>query len=88
VAQRLRRYPEILGQTVLLKGEPHTGHRGAPEGAIIPLNADLYTALQPSRQGEGTGTNFEDITRLCDGATWEEADAEINRAWSLTHSAL
>jgi len=75
--------PEILGETVLLKGEPHTIIGVLPEGAIIPLDADLYTALQPSRQGEGTGTNFEDITRLRDGATWEEADAEINRAWSL-----
>src|SRR6267378_544115 len=78
--------PEILGQAVLLKGEPYAVIGVLPEGAIIPLNADLYTALQPSRQGEGTGTNFEAITRLRDGATWQEADAEINRAWSLrTH---
>ena len=75
--------PEILGQTVLLKGEPHTVIGVLPEGATIPSYADLYTALQPSRQDEGTGTNFEAITRLRDGATWEEADAEINRAWSL-----
>ena len=47
------------------------------------MNADLYTALQPGREGEGSGTNFESITRLRDGATWEQADAEINRAWSL-----
>jgi hypothetical protein len=47
------------------------------------LNADLYTALQPSCEGEGGGTNFESITRLRDGAAWQQADAEINRAWSL-----
>src|SRR6267143_6536963 len=75
--------PEIMCQAVLLKGEPYAVIGVLPEGAIIPLNADLYTALQPSRQGEGTGTNFEAITRLRDGATWQEADAEINRAWSL-----
>src|SRR5207249_6305710 len=51
--------------------------------ATTPLNADLYTALQPSREGEGGGTNFESITRLRDGATWQQANAEINRAWSL-----
>jgi predicted permease len=45
------------------------------------LNAGVYTALQPSHDGEGGGTNFEAITRLRDGATWQEADAEINRAW-------
>jgi predicted permease len=75
--------PKILGQTVLLKGEPYTVIGVLPEAATMPLSADLYTALQPSRDGEGGGTNFEDITRLRDGATWQEADAEINRAWSL-----
>ncbi len=75
--------PKILGQTVLLKGEPYTVIGVLPEGAATPLNADLYTALQPSREGEGSGTNFESVTRLRDGATWREADAEINRAWSL-----
>jgi predicted permease len=54
-----------------------------PEGVATPLNADLYLPLQESRKGEGAGTNFEVITRLRDGATWEQADAEITRAWSL-----
>jgi len=66
-----------------LKGAPYTVIGVLPEGATTPLNADLYTALQPSREGEGGGTNFASITRLRDGATWKEADAEINRAWSL-----
>jgi hypothetical protein len=34
-------------------------------------------------QGEGSGTNFEVLTRLRDGATWQQVDAEISRAWSL-----
>jgi len=75
--------PNILGQAILLKGAPYTVIGVLPEGATTPLNADLYTALQPSREGEGGGTNFASITRLRDGATWKEADAEINRAWSL-----
>src|SRR6266852_3837131 len=75
--------PNILGQAVLLKGEPYTVIGVLPEGATTPLNADLYTALQPSRECEGRGTNFESITRLRDGANWQEADAEINRAWAL-----
>ncbi len=74
--------PNVLGQAILLKGEPYTVIGVLPEEATTPLNADLYTALQPSREGEGSGTNFEAITRLRDGATWQEADAEINRAWS------
>jgi predicted permease len=75
--------PKILGRAILLKGEPYTVIGVLPEGATTPLNADLYTALQPSREGEGSGTNFESVTRLRDGANWQEADAEINRAWSL-----
>jgi len=75
--------PDILGRAILLRGEPYTVIGVLPEGATTPLNADLYTALQPSRAGEGGGTNFEDIVRLRDGATWQEANAQINRAWSV-----
>ncbi len=72
----------LLGQTIHLKGEPYTVIGVLPQGAVTPSNADIYTALQPSREGEGGGTNFQVITRLRDGATWQQADAEINRAWS------
>ena len=72
----------LLGQTIQLKSEPYTVIGVLPEGATTPLNADVYTALQPSREGEGSGTNFDAITRLRDGATWQEADAQINRAWA------
>lgn len=72
----------IVGRAILLKGVPYTVIGVLPQDATTPSNADVYTALQPSRDGEGGGTNFEDITRLRDGANWQEADAEINRAWS------
>ncbi|HEY2545333.1 MAG TPA: ABC transporter permease [Candidatus Acidoferrum sp.] len=75
--------PSILGRAILLKGEPYTVVGVLPQGATTPANADLYTPLQPSRDGEGGGTNFEGITRLRDGATWQAADDQINRAWSL-----
>ncbi len=73
---------DIIGRNILLKGAPYTVVGVLPQDATVPANADLYTALQPSRKGEGTGTNFTVITRLRDGATWQQADAEINRAWS------
>lgn len=73
--------PAILGRAVLLRGEPYTVVGVLPRSATTPLNADLYTPLQPSRNGEGGGTNFDAITRLRDGATWDEADAQINRVW-------
>jgi predicted permease len=74
--------PSLVGQTILLKGEPFTVIGVLPQGANTPMNADLYTPLQPSRQGEGSGSNFDVITRLRDGATWQQADAQINRAWA------
>jgi predicted permease len=72
----------LIGQAIHLKGDPYTVIGVLPEGATTPLNADVYTALQPSREGEGGGSNFEVITRLRDGATWQQADAEINRAFA------
>lgn len=75
--------PGILGKAIQLKGEPYTVIGVLPQGATTPLNTDLYLPLQASPKGEGAGTNFQVITRLRDGATWQQADAQINRAWSL-----
>jgi len=75
--------PNISGKSILLKGEPYTVVGVLPEGATTPLNADLYTPLQASQDGEGGGTNFDVIVRLRDGLTWQQADSEINRAWAL-----
>jgi predicted permease len=72
----------VVGQAIRLKGELHTIIGVLPEAAVTPMNADLYTALQASREGEGKGTNFSAILRLRDGATWQQADAEMNRAWA------
>lgn len=74
--------PNVLGAAVLLKGEPFTIVGVLAENATTPLNADLYIALQPSREGEGQAANFVAIMRLRDGATWEQADAQINRAFA------
>lgn len=74
--------PSILGQVIELRSEPYTVVGVLPQGAVTPLNADVYTPLQPSRSGEGGGTNFDVITRLRDGASWQEANAQINRAWA------
>jgi macrolide transport system ATP-binding/permease protein len=77
-----------LGQAILLRGEPYIVIGVLPQGATTPLDADVYTALQPSRTGEGGGSNFEAITRLRDGATWQQANAEINRAWAIRAQRL
>jgi predicted permease len=77
----------LIGQAIHLKGEPYTVIGVLPEGAITPFNAEVFTPLQPSQAGEGGGTNYEVIVRLKDGATWQQADAEINRAWDAEFTA-
>ena len=74
--------PHLIGQAIELKGEPYTVVGVLPANARTPLNADVYTALQPSRQGEGGGANYGVILRLPDGANWRQADAAINRVWA------
>jgi macrolide transport system ATP-binding/permease protein len=74
--------PHLVGQAIELKGQPYTVVGVLPAGAVTPLNADVYTALKPSRQGEGSATNYGVIVRLRDGVDWSEADAELNRAWA------
>jgi macrolide transport system ATP-binding/permease protein len=78
----------LIGQSIHLKGEPYTVIGVLPQNAVTPLNADLYTSLQPSPSGEGQGTNFGVIFRLNNGATWQQADAEINRAWAARISQI
>jgi macrolide transport system ATP-binding/permease protein len=72
----------IVGRAIHLKSEAYTVVGVLPQGAVTPLNADLYTPLQPDRTGEGQGTNFGVITRLKPGASWQQADAELSRAWA------
>ena len=78
----------VLGQAVLLKGVPYTIVGVLPERATTPLNAQIYTALQPSREGEGRAANFNAIVRLRDGATWQQADVEVERALANSVRAL
>ena len=78
----------LIGSAIRLKGEPYTVIGILPRNAITPLNAEIYTSLQPSPQGEGAGTNFGVIFRLNNGATWQQADSEIKRAWAARVSQI
>lgn len=71
----------IVGRPVRLKGELYTVVGVLSPDVTTPLNAEIYTPLEATRDGEGGGTNFACIVRLRDGATWQEADAQINHVW-------
>jgi predicted permease len=72
--------PHVLGKGITLKGEPYTVVGVLRNGAQSPGNGELFTALAPSDpKGECDGTNCSILLRLHDGATWQEAGAQIAR---------
>lgn len=48
----------ILGQAILLRGEPHMVVGVLPPGATTPLNADVYTPLQPTARAKEEERTF------------------------------
>ncbi|HTT62341.1 MAG TPA: ABC transporter permease [Bryobacteraceae bacterium] len=69
--------PAVVGQAVTLRGEPHiiVGVLPAHFQSMVP--ADLWTPLRPSRSGEGGGSNYAIVARLRSGATWAQANGQI-----------
>lgn len=68
--------PDLIGQAILLRGEPHTVVGIMPAGFRGTTDADVWTPLEPSTTGEGGGQNYTIVLRLADGTTWPELDAE------------
>ena len=69
--------PEIVGKSILLRGEPHAVIGVMPAGFQDIAVADLWTPLRGSSTGEGSGTNFRVIVRLKPEATWEQVRSEF-----------
>ena len=67
----------ILGQTILLRGEPYTVIGVMPQGFDTTPTAELWTPLRPSTRGEGGGTNYSMIARLRPDHSMEQANAEL-----------
>jgi macrolide transport system ATP-binding/permease protein len=71
--------PHILGNAILVKGEPYTVVGVLGPRFTFPSAADIYTPIRPSRTGEGGGTNYSFMARLKPGVTWQEANASLAR---------
>jgi predicted permease len=74
----------IVGQSIRLKSVPYTVIGVLPARAQTPSAVDLWTSLRPDTSEEGGGDNFEPILRLKNGATWEQANAQLSQLQSLT----
>lgn len=70
---------DIVGKSVLLRGETHQIIGVMPEGfnGITTTDVDLWVPLRPSASGEGGGTNYETVARLKAGAGWAQAEGEL-----------
>jgi predicted permease len=69
----------IIGRSVMLRGEPHTVVGIMPEGFQSGVEADLWTPLRASTDGEGEGENYQVLLRLRPGVSWAQANDEIAR---------
>src|SRR5262245_32491041 len=69
--------PDIVGQRVVLKGEPHTIVGVMPAAFHTNQEVDLWTPLRASRTGEGEGANYGIIARLKHGTTIDVAEQQV-----------
>lgn len=76
--------PAVVGQSILIKAEPHVVVGVMPASFRSNVDADLWTPLRPSTTGEGGGTNYGVVARLKDGITWPQAAGEAGGAVDST----
>jgi predicted permease len=76
--------PSVVGQSILLKGEPHVVVGVLPASFKSNIDADLWTPLRPSTTGEGGGNNYGVVARLKDGVSWPEASGAAGAAVDST----
>lgn len=70
---------DVVGRSVLLRGEPHQIIGVMPAGfrSVDGGQFDLWIPLRPSTSGEGGGDNFWTVARRKPGATWAQAKGEL-----------
>lgn len=72
--------PAVVGTLVELKGEPHTVVGILAPHTITPLNADVFTALQPSETtGQCANPNCGILARLGPTTSWTQVNAQLSR---------
>ena len=79
--------PAVVGQSILIKAEPHIVIGVMPAAFRNNVEADLWTPLRPSTTGEGAGTNYGVVARLKDGVSWPQASGEAGAAVGFDDAA-
>jgi predicted permease len=68
----------VLGEKLLLRGEPYTVTGVMPAEFHSGVKVDLWTPLRASRTGEGGGNNYEAMVRLRPGVAMAAAQSEMD----------
>jgi predicted permease len=70
--------PSIVGRSIDLRGAPYTVIGIMPRGFRTDTPAHLWTPLQASTSGEGSGSNYAIIAHLKPRVTFAQADGQLN----------
>lgn len=82
--------PKVVGKAITLRGQTFTVVGVMPDDFRSEDDADLWTPLRASQQGEGGGENYTMVARLRPGVSWPQAIADLDnvgRQLGATRSA-
>jgi predicted permease len=68
---------DAIGHEVTLRGETYQIVGVLSKGLRPIVEADIWTPLQPSTEGEGSGENYTVLARLGEGVSWPAAEVEV-----------
>ncbi|MEO8027581.1 MAG: ABC transporter permease, partial [Bryobacteraceae bacterium] len=75
--------PAAIGRALQLRGEPYTIVGVMPKDFRTDApETDLWTPLRASTRGEGGGSNYGIIARVRDGASWAQANGQLNTVFA------
>lgn len=69
---------DVVGEKLLLRGEPYTVTGVMPAGFRSGVTVDLWTPLRASLTGEGGGNNYHAMVRLQPGVEAAAAQGELD----------
>src|SRR6185312_14557858 len=68
---------EVIGHTIMLRGEPYTVVGVASPEFRNGSEASVWTPLHPSTKGEGASRNYFIVARVKSGVAWQQAAAQV-----------
>jgi predicted permease len=73
----------VMDRPLLLRGQPYTIVGVMPPELKTGSDADVWTPLRPSTQGEGADKNYNLIARVKPSATWNKAMFQVENLGAL-----